>query len=60
MSVFAFVPVFWALWDQSQSEWVLQAAKMDLNWLGITWQAGQISFVNAAFILAKALLLALK
>lgn len=51
LSVFAFIPVFWALWDQSQSEWVVQATKMDLNWLGITWQAEQISFVNAAFIL---------
>lgn len=52
LAVFIFIPVFWALWDQSQSEWVVQATKMDLNWLGITWQAEQISFVNAAFILA--------
>jgi POT family proton-dependent oligopeptide transporter len=51
LSVFAFIPVFWALWDQSQSEWVVQATKMDLLWLGIEWQAEQISFVNAAFIL---------
>ncbi len=51
-SVFAFVPIFWALWDQSQSEWVVQAQKMDLVFLGITWQAEQISFVNAGFILA--------
>jgi POT family proton-dependent oligopeptide transporter len=52
LAVFAFVPVFWALWDQSQSEWVVQAKSMDLNWLGIKWEAEQISFVNAAFILA--------
>jgi proton-dependent oligopeptide transporter, POT family len=51
LAVFAFVPVFWSLWDQSQSEWVLQAKSMDLKWLGITWEAEQISFVNAAFIL---------
>ena len=51
-SVFAFVPIFWALWDQSQSEWVVQAGKMDLHWFGIDWQAEQISFVNAGFILA--------
>ena len=31
LSVFAFVPFFWALWDQSQSEWVVQATKMDLT-----------------------------
>jgi len=51
LSVFVFIPIFWALWDQSQSEWVVQASKMDLNWLGIKWEAEQISFVNAAFIL---------
>jgi len=51
LSVFAFIPVFWALWDQSQSEWIIQAKSMDLNWLGINWKAEQISFVNAAFIL---------
>ncbi len=51
LSVFAFIPIFWALWDQSQSEWIIQAKAMDLNWLGITWEAEQISFVNAAFIL---------
>jgi proton-dependent oligopeptide transporter, POT family len=50
-AVFAFVPVFWALWDQNQSEWVIQAQKMDLNFMGIKWEAEQISFVNAAFIL---------
>jgi POT family proton-dependent oligopeptide transporter len=52
MSVFGFIPIFWALWDQSQSEWVVQASKMDLNFLGIKWEAEQISFVNAGFILA--------
>lgn len=52
LAVFAFIPFFWALWDQSQSEWVVQATKCDLNFLGIEWQAEQISFVNAAFILA--------
>ncbi len=51
LSVFAFVPVFWALWDQSQSEWVVQAKSMDRNWLGLNWESEQISFVNAAFIL---------
>lgn len=51
LAVFAFIPIFWSLWDQSQSEWILQAKKMDLVWLGITWEAEQISFVNAAFIL---------
>ncbi|MFM2267951.1 MAG: hypothetical protein RL757_1392 [Bacteroidota bacterium] len=52
LAVFAFVPIFWSLWDQSQSEWVVQAKKMDLNFMGIKWEAEQISFVNAGFILA--------
>jgi proton-dependent oligopeptide transporter, POT family len=51
-AVFAFIPVFWALWDQNQSEWVVQATKMDLNFMGIKWEAEQISSVNAILILA--------
>ena len=52
LSVFAFIPVFWALWDQNQSEWVIQATKCNLNFAGIAWQAEQISAVNAVLILA--------
>ncbi len=51
-SVFIFIPVFWALWDQNQSEWVIQAQNMDLNFMGIKWEAEQISSVNAILILA--------
>lgn len=50
--IFAFVAVFWSLWDQSGGEWVLQAQKMDLHFLGITWLASQIQAVNAVMILA--------
>lgn len=50
--IFAFVAVFWSLWDQSGGEWVLQAQKMDLHFLGITWLASQIQAVNAIMILA--------
>jgi len=50
--LFAFVAVFWSLWDQSGGEWVLQAQKMDLHFLGITWLASQIQAVNAIMILA--------
>jgi len=50
--LFAFVAVFWSLWDQSGGEWVLQAQKMDLHFLGITWLASQIQAVNAVMILA--------
>lgn len=50
--IFAFVAIFWSLWDQSGGEWVLQAQKMDLHFLGITWLASQIQAVNAIMILA--------
>jgi len=49
--IFVFVAVFWSLWDQSGGEWVLQANKMDLHFLGITWLPSQIQAVNAILIL---------
>lgn len=50
--LFAFVAVFWSLWDQSGGEWVLQAEKMNLRFAGITWLSSQIQAVNAIMILA--------
>jgi POT family proton-dependent oligopeptide transporter len=49
--IFAFVAVFWSLWDQSGGRWVLQGAKMDLHFAGITWLPSQIQAVNAIMIL---------
>ena len=49
--IYAFVAVFWALWDQSGGEWVLQATKMDLHFAGITWLPSQVQAVNAIMIL---------
>ncbi|MFN8308551.1 MAG: MFS transporter [Chitinophagales bacterium] len=49
--VFAFVPLFWALYDQNGSEWVIQAGKMDLHFMGINWLQEQIQVVNALLIL---------
>ena len=49
--VFAFIPVYWALYDQNGAEWVQQAGSMDLNFLGITWIQEQIQVVNALLIL---------
>jgi proton-dependent oligopeptide transporter, POT family len=49
--IYAFVAVFWSLWDQSGGEWVLQADKMDLRFLGIQWLPSQIQAVNAVMIL---------
>lgn len=49
--IYLFVAMFWALFDQSQSAWVLQAEKMELKWLGIRWLPAQIQFVNSLFIM---------
>lgn len=49
--VFAFIPVFWALYDQNGSEWVLQAQNMNRNFLGINWQAEQVQAINPILIL---------
>lgn len=53
LAVFAFIPVFWALYDQNGSEWVLQARKMDLNvpLFNFTMQAEQVQSINAILIL---------
>jgi len=51
LAVFAFIPIFWALWDQSLSEWILQATKMDRHILGINLLPEQIQTVNPFFLL---------
>lgn len=49
--VLATVSVFWALFDQHGSSWVLQAQNMDLNALGVKWEASQISALNPIFVM---------
>lgn len=50
-AIYVFVAVFWALFDQSGSSWVLQAENMDLNWLGVEWLPSQIQALNPILIL---------
>ena len=45
-----FVPVFWAIFDQTGSAWVLQAESMDRQ-LGITWLESQVQLVNPVLVL---------
>lgn len=53
--VYAFVAIFWSLWDQSGSEWVLQAQKLDRQFtiFGYSFEllAAQIQTLNGIFIL---------
>jgi len=51
MAVFAFVPFFWMLNDQNSSEWVLQASKMDLHFMGVNWLASQVQVANPILVL---------
>ena len=46
-----FVAMFWALWQQNFSSWILQAESMDRHFLGIEWLSSQIQTVNPLFIL---------
>jgi POT family proton-dependent oligopeptide transporter len=50
--VYLFIAIFWALFDQSGSTWVLQANKMDRNFMGIEWLPSQIQALNPIMILA--------
>jgi POT family proton-dependent oligopeptide transporter len=46
-----FVMIFWALWQQNFSSWIVQAESMDRHFLGIEWLSSQIQTVNPIFIL---------
>jgi proton-dependent oligopeptide transporter, POT family len=46
-----FVAIFWSLWQQNFSSWVLQSEKMDRHIFGIDWKPAQIQSVNPLFIL---------
>ena len=46
-----FVPMFWAIFDQTGSAWVLQAEGMDRSFAGHVWLESQIQAVNPLFIL---------
>ena len=49
--IFVFVAMFFALFYQSQSAWVLQAKNMKLDWLWITWEPAQMQAANPFLIL---------
>lgn len=49
--LFLFIAAFWALYDQTGSSWVFQAAQMDRQFLGLNWLESQIQAVNPVLIL---------
>lgn len=46
-----FVPMYFMLFDQTGSSWVLQATRLDREFLGVTWYEAQAGAVNPALIL---------
>jgi POT family proton-dependent oligopeptide transporter len=46
-----FVMIFWSLWQQNFSSWIVQAESMDRHFLGNEWLSSQIQTVNPIFIL---------
>jgi len=51
IGIFSFIPLFWAMWDQNLSEWVLQAGKLDRHILGYELLPQQVQTVNPFFLL---------
>jgi len=49
--IYVFIAMFWALFDQMDSAWVLQAEQMNRNWLGHQWLSSQIVSVNPLMIM---------
>lgn len=49
--LFFFLAVFFSLYFQSMSVWVLQADKMDRHWLGHDWLSSQLQSINSILIL---------
>jgi len=49
--LYAFIAAFWALYDQTGSSWVFQAAQMDREFMGIVWLESQIQALNPILIL---------
>jgi len=51
LPIYIFIAIFWALFDQTGSTWVIQAEHLNRYWLGITWYPSQIQAINTIMIL---------
>lgn len=49
--LYAFFTIFWCLYEQTSSAWVLQTKDMDRNLFGWEMKASQVQFVNPLLIL---------
>jgi POT family proton-dependent oligopeptide transporter len=48
--IYLFIAMFWALFDQQGSAWVLQAKRMNLDFI-IHWEPSQFQWLNPALVL---------
>ncbi|MGV3278457.1 MFS transporter [Rickettsiales bacterium LUAb2] len=51
VKIFLFLIIFYSVWDQQGSSWVIQATKMNLNFLGIHLQPDLMQFLNPILIM---------
>lgn len=50
-TIYAFVAVFWGMFDQTGSSWVIQAENMDRRFLGVEWLQSQIQVLNPILVM---------
>ena len=48
--IYSFIAMFWALFDQQGSAWVLQAERMDRHFI-VNWDPSQAQWLNPALVL---------
>jgi proton-dependent oligopeptide transporter, POT family len=51
LGLIAFIAIFWSLYDQTGSTWVLQGQKLDPNVLGFQLLAAQLQAINPILVL---------
>ena len=51
-TIFIFIPIFWAIFDQHGSTWILQAQSMDTHMFGIEVRPEQVSAANPLMVMA--------
>jgi POT family proton-dependent oligopeptide transporter len=49
--IYVFVIMFWSLYDQMDSSWVILAKSLERNWLGYKWLPSQIVAANPLLIM---------
>lgn len=49
--IFVFISIFWSVFDQMGSSWVLQARDMNRHFLGIEWLPSQLQALNPLLVM---------